>query len=155
MVSVVFICTGNICRSPMAEAILRKEWGEKKRDNLIVSSMGIHGLDQQQPSQFAINVCKENDIDISSHRSRSLVIPELESADLVFSMELFHKEFIKLFFPKFNDKSFLLGAWPEKKNRKSNIKDPMGGSLRTYKQVYKIIAGHIERIIPAIEELYC
>ncbi|GAF93679.1 unnamed protein product, partial [marine sediment metagenome] len=52
------------------------------------------------------------------------------------------------------DKSFLLGAWPMKETRKCDIKDPMGSTLKTYKQVYKIINEHIDRIIPEIREYY-
>ena len=154
MIRVVFICTGNICRSPTAEALLREKWKQSGYDGLIVSSMGIHGLDKQEASENAKNVCKENDIDLSEHRSRRLDIPELESADIIFSMEKVQKEFLKLFFPKFDDKSFLLGAWPAKETRKSDIKDPMGSTLKTYKQVYKIINEHIDRIIPEIREYY-
>ena len=78
----------------------------------------------------------------------------MESADIIFSMEKVQKEFLKLFFPKFDDKNFLLGAWPAKETRKSDIKDPMGSTLKTYKQVYKIINEHIDRIIPEIREYY-
>ena len=136
----------------MAEALLRAKWEQLGYDGLVVSSMGIHGLDNQEASKLAQEVCKENSIDISEHRSRRLDIPELETADFIFSMEKVQKEFLKLFFPKFDDKSFLLGAWPEKETRKSDIKDPMGSPLKTYKQVYKVIDGHVERIIPALRE---
>ena len=154
MVRVVFVCTGNICRSPMAEALLREKWKQQGYDGLVVSSMGIHGLENQEASQFAQDIFKENNLDLSEHRSRKLNIPELESADLIFSMEKVQKEFLKLFFPKFDDKSYLLGAWPEKETRKSDIKDPMGSPLKTYKQVFKVINEHIDRIIPIIQEYY-
>jgi len=154
MVRIVFVCTGNICRSPMAEAILRYEWKQQGKDSLYVSSMGIHGLDNQEASKYSKEVCEEHGIDLSEHRSRRLIIPELEEADLILSMEKIQKEFIQLFFPKFSDKNFLLGAWPEKETRKSKIKDPMGGSLKLYKQIYEVIAGHITRITPVIEEMY-
>ncbi len=155
MMRVIFICTGNICRSPVAEALLRAKWKQFGYDGLVVSSMGIHGLDHQEASKFAQEVCGENSIYISEHRSRKLDIPELESADFIFSMEKVQKEFLKLFFPKFDDKSFLLGAWPEKETRKSDVKDPMGSALKIYKQVYKVIDKHIDRIIPVLREFYC
>lgn len=139
----------------MAEAILRDEWQRQGKDGFIVSSMGIHGLNEQEPSKLAKEVCEENGIDISSHRSRKLVIPELESSHLIFSMERIHRDFIRLFFPKFDDKSFLLRAWPEEETRKSNIRDPMGKPIKVYRQVYNIIREHVTRIIPVIEETYC
>jgi protein-tyrosine-phosphatase len=154
MMHVVFICTGNICRSPMAEGLLRKRWEENGYDGLIVSSMGIHGLDRQEASAFAREICEENNIDIASHRSRKLDISELESSDLILSMEKVHKEFLKLFFPRFDDKNSLLGAWPDAPTRKSDIRDPMGKSKKTYQQVFTVLSGHIDRIIPVIRELY-
>ncbi len=138
----------------MAEAILRHEWKQQGKDGLYVSSMGIHGLDNQEASKYSKELCEEHGIDLSEHRSRSLIIPELEEADLIFSMEKIHKEFIQLFFPKFSDVNFLLGAWPEKENKKSNIRDPMGGSRKLYKQVYEIITKHVSRVIPIIDEMY-
>lgn len=147
---VVFICTGNICRSPMAEGILRYQGEKLGRSDLKVSSMGIHGLDHQQPARYAIDVCQENNIDISDHRSRSLVIPELEAADIFLSMERVQRDFIRLYMPNLDDRNFLLGAWPDKETRKSNIKDPIGCPMKTFRKVFKIISGHIERIIPML-----
>lgn len=138
----------------MAEAILRHEWKQQGKDGLYVSSMGIHGLDNQEASKYSKEICEEHGIDLSEHRSRKLMIPELEEADLILSMEKIQKEFIQLFFPKFSDKNFLLGAWPEKESKKSNIRDPMGGSQKLYRQVYDIISKHINRIIPIIDEMY-
>lgn len=138
----------------MAEALLRTKWKQQGYDGLVVSSMGIHGLDSQEASKFAREVCEENSIDLSRHRSRRLDISELESSDFIFSMEKVQKEFLKLFFPKFEHKSFLLGAWPEKEKRKSDIKDPIGSPIKVYKQVFMVIEGHIDRIVPELRK-YC
>lgn len=152
MLRVVFVCTGNICRSPMAEGILRDEWKKRYKDGLIVTSMGIHGLEDQEPSSLAREVCEERGIDISAHRSRKLVVPELEDAHLILSMEPVHKDFIHLFFPRFKDKNFLLGAWPNKETKKSIIKDPMGSPLKVYQESRDLLYKHILRIIPYLEE---
>ncbi len=158
MIRVIFICTGNICRSPIAEGMLRHRWEKSGRDGLIVSSMGIHGLDQQEASKLGMELCAENGIDISSHRSRKLIVPELEEADLILSMEWVQKDFLRMFFPKFDDKSFLLSVWPDigrkKKSKKDNIKDPYGGSRRNYETAYNIISDHIVRVMIALEQYY-
>ena len=158
MIKVVFICTGNICRSPMAEGLLCHKWEKTGRDGLVVSSMGIHGLDQQEASKLGRELCAEDGIDISPHRSRKLIVPELEEADLILSMEWVHKEFLRVFFPRFDDKSFLLSLWPDiekkKKSKKDNIKDPYGGSRKAYQEAYGIISGHVTRVMLALEQLY-
>ncbi|TES89341.1 MAG: hypothetical protein E3J94_06555 [Desulfobacteraceae bacterium] len=150
MLNIIFVCTGNICRSPMAEGLLRYKWHQMGRNDLIVSSMGIHGLNDSPATEYAQAVCKKNGFDITSHRARSLVGEELLKADLVLCMEPVHKKFVQVFFPWHRDKIALLGAWPEKETRKSAIEDPMGGSYKKYQQRFSLIKMHIERIIPLL-----
>ena len=150
MLNIVFVCTGNICRSPMAEGFLRHKWNEMGRDDLNVSSMGIHGLDDSPATEYAQEVCEEHGVDISSHRSRSLVGDELQKADFIFCMEPIHKKFVQTFFPWHRDRVFLLAAWPKKETRKSFISDPMGGSYEDYQRIFGIIRSYIERILPLL-----
>jgi len=150
MLNIVFVCTGNICRSPMAEGFLRYQWHQMGRDDLIVSSMGIYGLNDSPATEYAQAVCKKNGFDISSHRARSLVREEFLKADLILCMEPVHKKFIQVFFPWHRDKAALLGAWPDRATRKSSIEDPMGGSYKKYQKIFSIIKVHIERILPLL-----
>jgi protein-tyrosine-phosphatase len=150
MPHIVFVCTGNICRSPMAEGVMRHKFKEEGRHDMTVSSMGIHGLNGYSATEYAQKVCVEDGIDISHHKARYLVGDELQMADLILCMETVHKKFIQTFFPWLHKKVFLLGAWPEKQTRKSGIKDPMGGSYEKYQKVYNLIKTHIERIIPLL-----
>ena len=150
MLNIVFVCTGNICRSPMAEGCLRYKWHGMERGALFVSSMGIHGVNDSPATEYAQAVCKKNGFDISSHRARSLVGEELLKADLILCMEPVHKKFVQVFFPWRRDRVALLGAWPDKETRKSSIEDPMGGSYKKYQKIFTIIKEHIERIIPLL-----
>ncbi len=139
----------------MAEGVLRARWRtDPARAAIAVSSMGIHGLENQPAAELARLVCGENGVDISAHRSRPLVFEELKEAEIVFAMEPVQADFVQLFFPGFRDKVFLLGAWPDRPTRKSVIKDPIGGSLRTYQKAFDSIAGHIDRILPALESVF-
>jgi protein-tyrosine-phosphatase len=146
----VFVCTGNICRSPMAEGLMRHKFKEAGRDDLIVSSMGIHAQYGFPATEHAQKVCKEDGFDISSHKARYLMGDELEKADLILCMEPVHIKFVKTFFPRIQNKVFLLGAWPDRATRKSPIQDPMGGSYEKYQQVFDLIKHHIERIFPLL-----
>ena len=154
MLNIIFVCTGNLCRSPVAEGVLRQRWAAMGRNDLAVSSMGIHGLDHQPASKNAQLVCEENGIDISAHLSRPLVYEELEAAHLVLGLERVHKEFINTFFPRFDDKVFLLGAWPQEATRKSNIADPMGQGMKAYRKAFEIISNHVDRILPTLIEYF-
>jgi protein-tyrosine-phosphatase len=147
---IVFVCTGNICRSPMAEGLMRHKSKEAGRQDRIVSSMGIHALYGSPATEYAQRVCKKNGFDISSHKARYLMGNELEKADLILCMEPVHIKFVETFFPWTRKKIFLLGAWPDKATRKSAIQDPMGGSYEKYQQVFDLIKSHIERILPLL-----
>jgi len=138
----------------MAEGILRDRWAKIGRDDLSVSSMGIHALDGQPASEFARQVCREQGIDISAHVSRQLVYDELTAAHLILMMEQVQKEFVKTFFPRIDEKLSLLGAWPDSETRKSNIDDPMGGTLKAYRRAFDAIAFHIDRILPVLVERF-
>lgn len=151
---VVIVCTGNICRSPMAEGLLRDRWAKRGRSGLIASSMGIRGLDNSPPTEMARRVCEEHGIDISAHRSRPLVGEELADAHLILTMDTVQREYVQLFFPIARDKVFLLGAWPDPENRKSIVKDPIGGSNRVYRKTYEVIEGHVDRVVEHLENLY-
>jgi protein-tyrosine phosphatase len=149
---IVFICTGNICRSPMAEAILRQRCQEQGHSDLVVSSMGIHGLTDSPAFDLAQEVCEENGVDMSSHSARAVLGEELQEADLILCMETVHSKFLQTFFPWHRSKIFLLGAWPKEKARKSAIKDPMGGSIEDFRRTFNIIQDHIDRILPLLLE---
>lgn len=150
MPDIIFVCTGNICRSPMAEGILRHRWTVAGVKDRTVSSMGVQGLDAAPATELARQVCAENGVDISGHLSRSLNGEELQTADLVLCMEPGHVSFINTFYPWHSDRVALLGAWPGKPKRKSAVQDPMGGSLALYRKIFNIVDTHIDRILPQL-----
>lgn len=147
---IIFICTANMCRSPMAEGILKHRLSELAREDILVSSMGTHGMEGNSATELAIDVCRQNNIDISNHKSRHLVAEELADSDLIFVMEPIHKEFLHVFFPQVSQQTFLLGCWPGKECRKGIIKDPVGGKFEIYQKAFQSLYYHINRIIPFI-----
>jgi len=97
----------------------------------------------------------ENGIDISKIKSRAIVADELRVADLIFAMEPFHKEFLRIFFPDCSDRLFLLGTYPDKKeSKKYSIKDPVGGTIKDYRKTFESLVRHIDRIIPFLQAQY-
>ena len=146
MTHVVFICTANICRSPMAEGIFRHKADLTGRGDLTTASMGIHGLPDEPASEPAREVCEAHGIDISAHRSRSISGEELQQSDLILCMEPGHRKFVQTFFPWHRQRVFLLGAWPGKQTRKSVIKDPIGAPMAVYRMIFEVIDKHIDRI---------
>ena len=154
MIRIIFICTANICRSPMAEGSLKYHWKEQGRTGLAVSSMGIQMIENQPASEHAVTVCAENGIDISSHRSQALHPETMLAADLILTMEPFHRKHLQLLAPTIKDKVFLLAKWPQISRRRGSINDPIGRSLRVYRKIFNVIDGHVQRIIPHLTEIF-
>jgi protein-tyrosine-phosphatase len=132
----------------MAEGILKAKWHAFGRNDLFVTSTGIHARENQPAARLAQEICFSNGIDISRHQSRPLNPRELAAADCVFVMEQVQKKLLTLFFPALQDKVFLLGSWPEPESRKGNIPDPIGGSEGDYRRIFELLSAHVDRIIP-------
>jgi len=151
MKTILLICTGSICRSPMAVGFLREKLRQEGLEGEYrVRSAGVWALENQPPSAFACQVLAEWGIDISDHRSHDLTSEDVEEADLILTMEQGQAEAIKLEFPQHAHKVYLLS---EMTGRRYNIRDPYGGSLLEYRQCAHEIEKLINEGFPRIMEL--
>src|SRR6185369_1524623 len=131
MKTILFVCTGNICRSPMAEGLFRHATGG--RGNYRVLSAGVGAADGLPPSEFAARALKELGIDISQQRSRLLTADLVHQADYILGMTHSHVDAITLLYPQAAEKTFLLREFDETLDAYENdISDPIGGSYEVY-----------------------
>ncbi len=131
MKTILFVCTGNICRSPMAEGLFRH--ATEGRTDCQTISAGVGAMEGQPPSPHAVRALKELDIDISQQRSRMLTPDLIERADYIFGMTHSHVDQINLLFPHAAEKTFLLREFDETLDEfEKDITDPIGGSYETY-----------------------
>jgi len=147
MADVIFICNANMCRSPLAEGIL-KGMLFKAACSATVSSMGIHAQDGRSATDMSVTIASEHAIDLSNHRSRPLIPEELLTSRLIFTMEPVQVDYIDLFFPQVSDRLFMLSAWPQRKNKKRTIGDPVGRSLDVHRKVFIRISEYLEALLP-------
>src|ERR1044071_8509682 len=131
MKTILFVCTGNICRSPMAEGIFRQ--AAQGRGNYRVISAGLGAMEGQPPSAHAVTAVKELGIDISSQRSRMLTPELVQQADYIFGMTHSHVDTVMLLYPQAAEKTFLLREFDDTLDTfEKDISDPIGGSYEIY-----------------------
>ena len=96
---VVFVCTANVCRSPMAEKLFVDALEKtKSKKNIKVFSAGISAMDGDQASENSISVCKEIGLDLEDHRSAALTRPTAENASVIFCMTESHRALLQMYF---------------------------------------------------------
>ena len=145
MKTVLFICTGNVCRSPMAEGLFRH--AARGRGEYRVLSAGLGAMEGQPPSPYAVQAVKEIGIDISGQRSRMLTPELVQQADYIFGMTHSHIDTVMMLYPLAAEKTFLLREFDETLDQfEKDISDPIGGSY----EIYLTCRDQIEQGLPSL-----
>lgn len=147
---VLFICTGNTCRSPMAVVALERLLGSE-RDRVEVLSAGTAARDGQPATQPTVELCRSEGYDVSAHRARRVTPALLAGADLVLTMEREHLRVV-LGLGADPRKSHVLSEWPEPGETGLPISDPFGASPEAYEECWRRIRRHVERVVPQVRE---
>ena len=137
----LFVCTGNTCRSPMAEAVARKMASERGLTDVEVGSAGTSAWDGAPASDGALLVGMERSLDLSGHRARQLTRELVAEHDLIFAMGPHHLERIEALGGV--GKAHLLTGYASRGSSERAISDPIGAEL----EVYRATADELEREI--------
>ncbi len=148
---VLFVCTGNICRSPMALGLFRRLLGNRK--DIEVDAAGVHAVRGQLPSVHAIDVCRKSGVDISDFRSQPLTATLVDRATHIFAMTGSHLETIHLLFPQSADKTFLLREFEEPgATLWRDLPDPIGMGREVYQECAQCIENALPSVLAFVEE---
>lgn len=134
--NILFVCTGNICRSPMAEGIFKKLLSTGERERIDVASAGLFAFPGNQASGLARQVAKEHGVDLSRHRARLVSAKLMSWADLVLVMEPAHRETLIACYPEAKTKIYLIRHFADSGSKPRSIADPYSLRYESYRFCY-------------------
>lgn len=141
--NILFVCSGNTCRSPMAEALARKIARRRGIEELNVSSAGTNAWDNVPATDEALLVGMERDIDLTGHRARKLSPAIVSEADLIFVMTPGHLEQVKQLGGR--GKVHVIDEYASG-TANQGITDPYGGDLEAYRETADVLEREIEKL---------
>lgn len=150
---VLFVCTGNTCRSAMAQAALKKLIDDAGLENIEIQSAGAGALAGHPASGFAVEAVKLWGADLTGHSSQSLTRDLIEASDLILAMAPSHFNAVLGLSPEAFDRTFLFKKFPERGDAGEGVIDPIGSPLTVYNEVFLDITAELERILPEAIEM--
>lgn len=149
MKKILFVCSGNTCRSPLAEGIAKKIFPLRTECSVEIKSAGSSALEGMTASGHAIEVARRHDVDISGHGSRLLNRTDVREADLIVAMTQKHRETVGILDPAALAYTVLLTDFCDENG---DVPDPIGGGIDEYQRVFNLIDRCIEELAARVDD---
>ena len=147
---VLFICSGNICRSPMAAEYFRHRCAHSGLSHVLVESAGTLGIEGAPASPESIAVMREIGVDLSRHRSQGVSPSLLGTSDIVVVMTRGHLEQLADDYGGEGGRRLLLRAFERSTSPDPNageVPDPIGRPMKVYRELVPLITGCVDHLI--------
>ena len=145
---ILYVCSGNTCRSPLAEAMTRAMAAERGLDDLEVGSAGTSAWEGAPPSDGALLIAMERGLDLSNHRARLLDQALVERYDLILVMGPHHRD--RAVALGGGGKSFLITDYASRGASAHAVSDPFGGDLSVYRETADELEGEIRKVLDRV-----
>lgn len=142
MKRILFVCSGNTCRSPLAEVIARQLLPTRLDFEVEIASAGASAVEGTPASQYSLEVARDHGLDLSGHRSRALTAAMVRDADLIVTMGNRHREAVGAIDADALEHTYLLTNFSD--HQLGEIPDPVGGDCATYERTYLTIRECVE-----------
>ena len=148
--NILFVCTGNICRSPFAEGLFTKLVLQKGYKGLFAESAGLMALPGNAATALAQQVAAEHGVDLSNHEAKSVTEERVGWADLILVMEKGHEMNLLSFFPKATNKARLMRHFARFGSKTRGIADPYGLNYDAYRFCFLDIEDAVTGLIESL-----
>lgn len=152
MKRILLVCTGNICRSPLAAALVQRALADRGTQNIDVSSAGTGAWDGAPVSEGAYLVGLEQGLDLSAHRARLLTRDLVEGSDLILTMARHHRARVDELGGQGH--VYVFGEYAGRTGESAEVSDPFGGDLDVYREtcveLKTLVAAAVDRIVTEV-----
>jgi protein-tyrosine phosphatase len=148
--SFLFVCFGNIMRSPMCEALAKRALAELPSTGISIASAGLHAKSGREAHPLAISAASEIGIDLSHHRARLMSAEMVAQADAILAMDCRNVVELLTRFPAAKNKIYMLGAYAGNSRKSVEIEDPYYGDEQATRHCYQTLQTCIDSLISSL-----
>lgn len=152
--SFLFVCFGNLMRSPMAEALLRKAVSEAGVHGTRCASAGLHAIAGNEAHPWALIASQEIGLPLTSHRAQPVTADLVAQADAIFAMDFQNKAELLARFPEFESRFLMLSAYADGPFRYREIPDPFFGDIDATRRCYGVLQACIRNLIAELQVFF-